>query len=65
MFNKIASAGKYLGQTARLMVGVPNYDTYLQHMRRQHPDKTPRTYKEFYDNRVNARFGGDGSFRCC
>lgn len=65
MFTKLATAGKYLGQTARLMVGVPNYDIYLKHMARQHPDQKPMSYKEFYDNRVNARFGGNGTVRCC
>lgn len=27
-------AGKYLGQSMRLMVGLPEYDTYLAHMER-------------------------------
>ncbi|NLJ50579.1 MAG: YbdD/YjiX family protein [Alcaligenaceae bacterium] len=65
MFSNVAKAGRYLGQAARLMVGVPNYDVYLLHMGKEHPDQTPMTYEEFYRNRVNARYGGDGSFRCC
>ena len=43
MFDTLAKAGKYLGQAAKLMVGVPDYDNYVQHIRLNHPDQTPRT----------------------
>jgi len=49
-----------------LMVGVPDYDTYVQHMRVTHPEQTPMTYEEFYRERVEARYGGkNGTTRCC
>ena len=50
---------------ARLAIGVPDYDTYVQHMRLNHPEQTPMTYEEFYKNRVDARYGGKGNARCC
>jgi uncharacterized short protein YbdD (DUF466 family) len=67
MFSDLARVGKYLGQTARLMVGVPNYDTYVQHMRLTHPDKPIMNYEEFFRERQEARYGGaDGRpGRCC
>jgi len=66
MFENLAKAGKYLGQAARLMVGVPDYDTYVQHIRLTHPEQTPMSYEEFYRDRVEARYGGkNGSSRCC
>ena len=66
MFENLAKAGKYLGQAARLMVGIPDYDTYVQHMRVTHPEQTPMTYEEFYRERVEARYGGkNGTSRCC
>ena len=43
MFDSIAKAGKYLGQAAKLMVGIPDYDTYVQHMKLTHPEQTPMT----------------------
>ncbi len=65
MFENLAKAGKYLGQATRLMVGVPDYDTYVQHMRLTHPEQTPMSYEEFYRERVEARYGGkNGSSRC-
>lgn len=65
MFENLAKAGKYLGQAARLMVGVPDYDTYVQHMRLTHPEQIPMSYEEFYRNRVEARYGGQNGGRCC
>ncbi len=62
---EVAQAGRYLAQSLRLMVGVPNYDTYVAHMRATHPDKTPMTYEEFFRERQQARYGGGGNGRCC
>ncbi len=52
---------------ARLMVGVPSYDAYAEHMRRTHPDKPVMTYAEFFRDRQAARYGGGGGggLRCC
>ena len=41
MFDSLAKAGKYLGQAAKLMIGMPDYDNYVEHMRVNHPDQTP------------------------
>ena len=56
--------GEYLGQAARLMVGLPDYDTYVQHMRMKHPDQPPMSYEAFFRERQEARFGG-ASGKCC
>jgi len=56
--------GEYLGQAARLMVGQPDYDTYVQHLRTTHPDKPVMTYEEFFRERQEARFGG-ATGKCC
>ncbi len=47
MFDSLAKAGKYLGQAAKLMIGMPDYDNYVEHMRVNHPNQTPMTYEEF------------------
>ena len=53
-------------RTARLMVGIPDYDTYVRHWRTVHPDQPAMTYEEFFIERQNARYGfGKGRFRCC
>lgn len=58
MFETLAKAGKYLGQTARLMIGVPDYDNYVEHMRVTHPDQTPMTYEEFSASARMRDMGG-------
>ena len=65
MFSTLAQAGRYLGQSMRLMVGLPEYDTYLAHMEREHPDKTVMTYEEFFRERQEARYGSGRSGGCC
>ena len=54
-------------QTARLMVGIPDYDTYVAHRRTQHPGEPVMSYTEFFRERQQARYGGAGGriSRCC
>ena len=53
-------------RAARLMVGVPDYDTYVQHRRTNHPDQPIMTYGEFFIERQEARYGvSKGRFRGC
>ncbi|MDB5849123.1 MAG: hypothetical protein JWP29_2875 [Rhodoferax sp.] len=66
MREQIATVGKYLGQTARLMVGMPRYDTYVAHQQSQHPGLPVMTYEAFFRERQEARYGGKGRVgRCC
>ncbi|NMG74747.1 CstA-like transporter-associated (seleno)protein [Aromatoleum diolicum] len=64
MFNDLSKLGKYLGQAARLMVGLPDYDTYVAHVKATHPDRPVMSYEEFFRERQEARYGG-GTGRCC
>lgn len=36
-----------LAAVARLMVGIPDYQTYVEHRRRVHPGEPVMTYEEF------------------
>ncbi|WP_158784549.1 YbdD/YjiX family protein [Pantoea sp. BAV 3049] len=67
MFGNLGEATKYLGQAARMLIGIPDYDTYVQHMQTNHPDQPVMTYNEFFRERQQARYGGDGKggMRCC
>ena len=44
-------------QTARLMVGIPDYDTYVAHRKAHHPGEPVMSYVEFFRERQNARYG--------
>ena len=66
MLDELGKLGAYLGQTARLMVGLPDYDNYLSHMQVNHPDQPVMSYEEFFRERQDARYGGKGRIaRCC
>jgi uncharacterized short protein YbdD (DUF466 family) len=53
-------------RTARLMVGIPDYETYVRHRKAKHPGQPIMTYEEFFVERQQARYAiGKGRFRGC
>lgn len=58
---------KALAQTARLMVGVPDYDAYVAHRKKSHPDEPIMSYESFFAERQASRYGTGGGkiSRCC
>ncbi|TFW16033.1 YbdD/YjiX family protein [Massilia arenosa] len=66
MFSDLASkAGRYLGQSMRLMVGLPDYAQYVEHCEQTHPDRPVMTYEEFFKERLEARYGSGKRSACC
>jgi uncharacterized short protein YbdD (DUF466 family) len=55
---------KRISETARLMVGLPDYDRYLAHRRTEHPGEPAMSRAEFHRERTDRRFGESAS-RCC
>jgi uncharacterized short protein YbdD (DUF466 family) len=55
-----------IARTARLMVGVPDYQSYVEHRKVHHPGQPIMTYEEFFRERQQARYAYDkGKFRGC
>ena len=53
-------------QTARLMVGVPDYNTYVAHRLAHHPAEPVMSYAEFFRDRQQARYACEkGRLRGC
>jgi uncharacterized short protein YbdD (DUF466 family) len=52
-------------RTARLMVGIPDYDTYVAHRLAAHPSEPVMSRVEFWRERTERRYGGGGISRCC
>ncbi len=53
-------------RTARLMIGIPDYETYVQHRRTMHPDQPIMSYEEFFRERQEARYAvSKGRLRGC
>jgi uncharacterized short protein YbdD (DUF466 family) len=63
---KIKTLWSWSVQTARLMVGVPDYDNYVAHRKAHHLGEPIMTYIEFYRERQNARYACEkGRFKGC
>lgn len=63
----VFSLARTLARTARLMVGVPDYDAYVAHRRNCHPGEPLMSYEDFFRERQANRYGeGSGKIaRCC
>jgi uncharacterized short protein YbdD (DUF466 family) len=60
----MASRLKAAARIVHRVVGAPDYEVYLQHMARCHPDAPPLSRKEFDEDRLRARYAQPGH-RCC
>lgn len=64
LLEDLGRAGRYLTQSFRLMVGVPDYGSYVAHIRATHPDQEPMSCEAFFRERQAARYGS-ATGRCC
>ncbi|WP_411684439.1 YbdD/YjiX family protein [Acinetobacter indicus] len=64
-WSRIATLWQRLQQSFRLMVGVPDYQTYLEHMRQHHPDLEAMDAKTFYRHCVDSRYPSSGNLKKC
>jgi len=53
-----------VARVVRAIVGAPDYERYLAHMRRRHPAQRPLTRQAFARARMDDRYNRPGS-RCC
>jgi uncharacterized short protein YbdD (DUF466 family) len=52
-----------IAAVTRRIVGVPDYERYLAHVRMAHPDEIPMTEREFFRERLEGR--AKPGARCC
>ncbi|MGG3560030.1 YbdD/YjiX family protein [Neobacillus rhizosphaerae] len=67
MLNIIREVFSYRKQFLSLLVGVPSYEKYVEHMRTHHPKDPIKSRKEFFCEAQEARYNGKGGkvSRCC
>jgi uncharacterized short protein YbdD (DUF466 family) len=63
----VSRIARDLARTARLMVGVPDYDAYVAHRRAEHSGEPIMSFEEFFTERQASRYGTGGGkiSRCC
>ena len=64
MMRHIASIFSRTASFVRAVLGVPDYQRYLTHMRSAHPGDRIMSETEFRHTRMNDRYNRPGS-RCC
>ncbi|KAB7698785.1 putative selenoprotein [Plesiomonas shigelloides] len=55
---KIQAIYQRMAETARLMVGIPDYARYAAHMREQHPELPVLSEADFHRACIDARYPG-------
>jgi uncharacterized short protein YbdD (DUF466 family) len=52
------------GAIVRRVIGAPDYERYLAHMRARHPECAPLSREQFITAQLSAKYERPGS-RCC
>ena len=50
--------------TLNRIIGAPDYEAYVSHLHRCHPDQPPMTRDDFVRERLEDRYSRPGA-RCC
>jgi uncharacterized short protein YbdD (DUF466 family) len=48
----------------RRVIGVPDYERYVAHVRECHPDREPMSRRQFEESRMYDKYSRPGQ-RCC
>jgi len=62
---RIAELASKFVESAKVIIGVPSYRLYCEHMRQHHPERPIMGEAEFFRNRQDARYGRGSGGRCC
>lgn len=65
LLRRLAWAAGAVRRTGLLMCGIPDYERYVAHLRERHPERPIPSYEAFFRERLEARYGRNGSARCC
>ncbi|MGL4819615.1 MAG: YbdD/YjiX family protein [Bacilli bacterium] len=67
MLKRLRTLFGYRRQFLDLLVGVPNYEKYVEHMKQHHPDAPVLCRRAFFIEAQEARYNAKGGkvSRCC
>jgi uncharacterized short protein YbdD (DUF466 family) len=63
-FSRVGNALQRAAAVVRRVVGVPDYETYVAHVRTCHPGTEPMSRAEFERARLEDKYSRPGQ-RCC
>ncbi|MFS0781299.1 YbdD/YjiX family protein [Bacillus sp. 1P06AnD] len=56
---------KKTSYSIKVIFGLPNYELYLNHQKRKHPNKSVMSEKEYYLYALKERYESGKVNRCC
>jgi uncharacterized short protein YbdD (DUF466 family) len=60
----LADQARRVGKVVRTIIGAPDYERYVEHVKKCHPGQKPMSRDEFAKSRLEARYNQPGN-RCC
>ena len=54
--SKLRIAYGWVQRTAHMMIGIPDYETYVRHRKAFHPNEPVMSYEEFFFERQSVRY---------
>jgi uncharacterized short protein YbdD (DUF466 family) len=61
---EVTAALRRAASVVRRVVGVPDYERYVAHVRDCHPGTEPMTQRQFEESRLHDKYSRPGQ-RCC
>ena len=61
---RLADALPRLASVLRRVIGAPDYERYVEHVRTAHPGSRPMSRQEFVRDSLRRKYG-KGASRCC
>ena len=63
-WSRLRAGARAIGDITRRIIGAPDYERYVAHMRRRHPGTRPLTRDQFARQCLEEKYSKPGS-RCC
>ena len=64
MIDDLNSAISGIARALRAVMGVSDYERYVEHVRSTHPEREPMSRSDFARERMESRYSKPGA-RCC
>lgn len=63
--NSLAATIKKIQCNIKVIFGLPNYDQYVEHQKRKHPNEPIMSEKEYYMFALKEKYESGKVNRCC
>ena len=61
---EVGRRARAVARVLRTIIGAPDYERYVEHVRQCHPDRQPLTREAFARQQLEERYSRPGN-RCC